>query len=384
MTDLLWLEILSSVFVAMYFPIAVVQTAGILRGWLFPSVPTFFPPKPGRRIITVICTNGQNPKVVERILKQIQSYGYPIQQFVIKEEQDGFHYSAREIVVPASYQAPRGSRNKMRALHYGTLWLAEQGFGRETFIIFMDDDSVVTREYVRYVYGMSFDAGQGLIHLRAVGHHLLSTLSDFIRVTDCEVFCRQFNRGHTPRIAHGEGLVVRADIAAEIGWDYGTYGAEDLLMALYVYQRGYRFGFIPAYVEISPPTSRKDFFKQRRRWLFSFFRAGPVIREVSPVSYYFGIYRYILGWTGFIGIYLLVADYVLRLPINLLVFLLSAFNLVSYFLAYQYGAASLRSWKFSLEMLLLQFVVAFYEGGTVIASVFLPPSKTSFEVIRKV
>jgi cellulose synthase/poly-beta-1,6-N-acetylglucosamine synthase-like glycosyltransferase len=384
MANLFWLEVASAVFVAMYFPIALVQTAGIVRGLLFRPIPTFLPPKPGRRIITVICTNGQNPEVVQQILARIQSYGFPIEQFVIKEERDGFAYSAREIVVPKTYQAPKGSRNKMRALHFGTLWLAEKGYGRETYIIFMDDDSVVTRDYVRYVYGMPYDAGQGMIHLRAVGHHLLSTLADFIRVTDCEVFCRQFNRGHVPRIAHGEGLVVRADVAAEIGWDYGTYGAEDLLMALYVYTRGYRFGFIPAFVEISPPTSRSDFFKQRRRWLFSFFRAGPVIREVSPFTYYFGIYRYILGWTGFIGIYLLVADNVLLLPIDPLVFSMSAFNLAAYFLAYQYGAASLHSWKYSLKMFALQFVVAFYEGGTVILSVFRPPSKTSFEVIRKV
>ena len=389
MDGLTVLAIVSAVFVSLYLPIAVWQVSGVFRGWFSPlhrrkgGSRDDRPVVVGRRVAVVICTNGENPDVVEWILSELKGYRAALEFFVIKEERDPFLYSASMLTVPAGYACPNGSRNKMRALHYGTLKLGELGYGPETYLIFLDDDSLVTREYVAQVWRMTDEAGQGLIRLRSYDAHLMSTLADFIRVTDCEVFCRTFNATGRPHVAHGEGLVVRADVAVEIGWDYGTYGAEDLLMALRIRQRGYRFGLIPAYVLVAPPTSRHDFFRQRRRWLFSFLRAHSEIERASPTALAFGVYRYMLGWTGFIGLYLLLIDFALGVQLNWLLFGLSAFNLASYFAAYQFGAASVRSVRHSVVMFLLQFAVAFYEGGTLYWSALRPPSRTSFEVIRK-
>lgn len=388
MDSLVLLSLVSSVLVGLYFPVAIWQFTGAIRGWSFPvrkrrRADPLGPIVSGRRVAVVICTNGENPDVVEWLLQELRGYRQSLDLFVIKEASDPFAYTAQTISVPEEYVCPNGSRKKMRALHFGTLRLREMGYGAETYLIFLDDDSLVTREYVRHVWRMTEDAGQGLIRLRSYGTHLLSSLADYIRVTDCETFCRPFNQAGRPLIAHGEGLVVRADLAAEIGWDYGTYGAEDLLMALKIRHRGHSFGLIPAYVLISPPTSRRDFFRQRRRWLFSFMRAHREIRDASSPSLFFGLYRYMLGWTGFIGLYLLIADYVLHAPLVPLIFGLSVFNLASYFVAYQYGASSVHSVRQSVLMFALQFAVAFYEGGTLCYSAFRPPALGSFEVIRK-
>lgn len=380
------LVILVAVLVLVYTPISFWQVSLLLRRAtrLPPARPSGLPADyRSRRVLVVVCTNGQNPHVVEKILATLESYRLPVERLVIKEERDPFRYSATEITVPRSYRTQNGSRTKERALQFGIEYLHSQGCGPETYICHLDDDSVVTREYLEYIFWMTEEAGQGSIRLREYGHSRLSTLADLIRVFDCDVWCSYFNRHHRPKAVHGEGLVIRADVEYAVGWDYATYCGEDFLMGQLIVARGYEFGHIPYTVAIAPPTNAQDFFKQRRRWMYGILWSRKKIADVNRSALLWVLYRYAAGWAGFVGLFPMIYGLVAHPVIPLWLVGLGAFNFASYCVSYQYGA-----WRTSPRymplVLILQLAVAMYEGLTLAYAVIRKPDRFGFEVIQKV
>ena len=209
MFPLIWY--LFTFIVLIYFPIAVMQFAGIISNIhekFFTDDLVIPEPVKGRRVIVEITTNGQNPDVVDSIIEKLRTYGLDLDIFVVKEEVDPRRYAANEITVPSGYETPNGSRTKLRALHYAINEIKSMGYGKEDYICHLDDDSIVERDYIRYVYGMSEVAGQGEIRLRDYGVHIMSTLADFIRVSDCDVYCRHFNRKGKAMFVHGVPVSV--------------------------------------------------------------------------------------------------------------------------------------------------------------------------------
>ncbi|MCL5678245.1 MAG: glycosyltransferase family 2 protein [Candidatus Thermoplasmatota archaeon] len=378
-------SIAAALLVLLYFPIAIMQDWLLIR-----NRKTFriecdhsASAEQGRRVLCVVTTSGQNPMVVEHILSVLRSYNLSIELFVIKEEKDRFTYSATEITVPGAYETGNRTKHKMRALQYGIERLHDLGYDRETYICHLDDDSLVTEEYLEHIFRMKEEAGQGFLRLRKTGVHMLSTLADMVRVSNCDSFCHFFNAGGHPKSVHGEGLVIRADVEYQLGWDYGTYGADDLIMGQLIVKQGYSFGFIPHPIFIAPPVSARDFYKQRRRWIMSILWSSRRIREIDAVTMDWFLYRYAVGWTGVLGIVVfafgILEGFMLPLPVEAML----VFNLLSYFLFYQYGSAR-TSKKYMIPMALLQFPVALYEGGTLIYSLLFPPARDSFDVITKV
>ncbi len=371
--------------VLLYFPIATMQDWLLFRNRKLSNQKCDHEhiPDVERRVICVLTTSGKNPLVADHILGVLKSYSLKLELFVIKEEHDHFRYSATEIAVPAGYSTPNRTRNKMRALQFGIEWLHSRGYGKETYICHLDDDSLVPEDYLAHIFTMNEAAGQGHIRLRKAGVHMLSTLADMVRVSNCDSFCHFFNSTGKPKSVHGEGLVIRADVEYSVGWDFGTYGCDDLIMGQLVVKKGYDFGFIPHPVLIAPPVSARDFYKQRRRWIMSILWAHRKIREIDPGTMDWFLYRYAVGWTGILGVIMfalgLVYGFTLPWPVEVIL----GFNLVSYFLFYQYGTLK-TSKKYILPMALLQLPVAIYEGGTLIYSLLYPPSKDSFDVITKV
>ena len=371
--------------IAFYFPITSYSLFAILKAKLERQRDNdFLDMRPnGRRIAIEIVTNGQNPEVVEDIISRIKNYKISCELWVLKEEYDKFTYSANEIIVPADYKTPNNSFRKMRALHYGIEYFHNIGYGPETYIVHLDDDSIINKSYLRYVERMRAHAGQGSIRLRGYGEHLLSTLADMIRVSDCDIYCKNFNRHSHPKLIHGEGLVIRADVEYEIGWDYAGYGAEDLIMGINIPERGYSFCYIPDYIYISPPTSVKDFYKQRRRWTYSIMSNRKLISRINRKSMAFIVYRYAVGWTGLVGMTLWFIDLIMgqRFPIEVTLF--GGFNLVMSLMIYEYGVWQTQR-KYVPLMALMLIPIAFYEGGTFVYTLLKPPRRDTFDVIRKV
>jgi cellulose synthase/poly-beta-1,6-N-acetylglucosamine synthase-like glycosyltransferase len=155
-------------------------------------------------------------------------------------------------------------------------------------------------------------------------------------------------------------------------------------MGQHLVRRGVLFGLIPHEIYIAPPTSASDFYRQRRRWLISIFWAREEIRAVRPVALRWVTYRYIVGWTGVLGLPVMVFSIITHPSIPLPIEVLGSFNLVSYFAFYQYGAYQTSCRRYSLRMAVLQIPVSFYEGGTLFWSLLRPPNPAKFEVIRKV
>ena len=177
----------------------------------------------GSKDAVVICTNGKAVAVVDYLLTTIRGYGMTeVGLYVIKEAYDVASYRATEIVVPKDFTTKNGSWTKERALQYGVEWGCARGWGAETYVVHLDDDSLVTKEYLQFVLGMEEEAGQGSLRLRAHGVHLMSTLADMVRISDCNTWCRLFNERDSPKAVHGEGLAIRADVEQRIGWDYAT------------------------------------------------------------------------------------------------------------------------------------------------------------------
>lgn len=376
-----FLYVLSAVFILSYFPVAAFGVGALIRNKLRGHAPSPAP-VPGRRVLALLTTNGENPEVARRIVNEIQSYGLSIQCAVVVEESDSNDYGAPRVVVPACFETPRRSIKKLRAQHYGSLWLRNQGFGSETYVVHLDDDSIPSREYFEHVFGMEEQGGQGVVRLRAYGYSWLSTLADSIRVTACDSMCQTFNRAGKPVFAHGEGLVLRADVESELGWDFAVYGGEDMLMAVRASKR-YRWGFIPHPVYISPPTSASDFYRQRRRWHASFFSAAPSLARERWWGAAVIIYFYYVGWTGMVGLGLWLLNLSLGVPFPVWLIAISVFCLFSYFGLYAYGAGQTKK-RYIPFMIVAQYAVALYEGLTLPYTLVRPPPRDGYEVIRKV
>lgn len=340
-------------------------------------------------VIIAITTNGMATDVVEKIIATIRSYELHLTDgediFVIKEERDPFRYSCAEITVPSTYQCPNKSRSKMRALQYGNEKFHEMGYGKETYICHLDDDSLVDKDYLEYIIHYMKDAGgQGCIRLREFGRHLMSSLADLVRVANCEAWCKPRNKKNTPQFVHGEGIVVRADVEYEIGWDYGTYGAEDLIMGLEISKR-YSFSYIPSgHIYIAPPTTAKDYYKQRRRWFWSIFKNEGKVRKLSLRTYLLYIYMYAVGVTGFLSLALFPITLFVDAYITTPILALCIINIIAFFGYYQFGAARCDQKTCSMVLLLLQIPIAFYDGFTILYSLVTRPNFQTFETIKKV
>ena len=382
---------IATLFTVMYAPLALTQPILLIRNARYVSRKARLfagaPPVPGRRVLAVVCTNGGSPTTVQVILGSLRSYVNslpgPLEMQVLVEERDRHTYSAPRIEVPSSFRCPQGSQHKMRALHYFSVWLLENGYGEETYVLHLDDDSVPTKGYVDYLYRMREPSGQGNVRLRMHGKHLFSTLADLVRVGDCDAWCDTFNRVGRPMAVHGEGLVIRADVEGRLGWDFGTYGADDLLMGQQLVSEGIPFDLIPHEIHIAPPTSARDFYRQRRRWIISILWARRELRALRPVAWWWALYRYIVGWTGFFGLMFVLYGFLFHPPILLPVEIVGVVNFGSYITFYQYGA-----WRtdrrYAWKMALCQIPVAFYEGGTLFWSLLFPPDPGVFDVIHKV
>ncbi len=186
----------------------------------------------------------------------------------------------RIVTVPAAYATPAGTRFKARANHFANELRISQGEARDdVWVLHMDDDTGVgpdtASELARFVHAQrgrpdGLHLAQGVLTFpREHAVRPLIWLADAIRpAQDVSLFAITTGRG-TPRAGlHGELLLVRASIEAEIGWDFGPRAVvEDSQFALQFVQlhRG-RSGWFPGRSFGATPVSVNDLLRQRERW----------------------------------------------------------------------------------------------------------------------
>ena len=286
-----WIETLMTVLKSSWLvalPYAILNYYSLLR------YPAFSEPAPasieaplGVKLYFRFVTRGENPTLVRDNLKQARALldgAFPRSSWrleVVTDKALGIPSDEQlhELVVPAQYALPHGTRYKARALHYA---LGASEARAEDWIIHLDEETrfdldtvrsiaaFVSREQTRAVGRVKPRIGQGII-LYGQGPlvNWLTTLADSLRVgDDYGRFRLQFEHGVAPFGMHGSFIVCRNDIEQTIGFDHGFEGSitEDAYFALMAQAAGVRFGFIHAFMYERSPFTLGDFVRQRRRW----------------------------------------------------------------------------------------------------------------------
>jgi beta-1,4-mannosyltransferase len=188
----------------------------------------------------------------------------------------------RIVTVPATYTTPAGTRFKARANHFANELRIVEGEARDdVWVLHMDDDTGVgpdtATELARFVHAqrcrppaLRLHLAQGVLTFpREHAVRPLIWMADAIRpAQDLSLFAITTGRG-TPRAGlHGELLLVRARVEADIGWDFGPRAVvEDSQFALHFVQRHPgRSGWFPGRSFGAAPASFNDFLRQRERW----------------------------------------------------------------------------------------------------------------------
>jgi cellulose synthase/poly-beta-1,6-N-acetylglucosamine synthase-like glycosyltransferase len=187
----------------------------------------------------------------------------------------------RLVVVPRRYQTRHGTRFKARANHYAhELRMHEREDRDDVWVLHMDDDTGVgpdTATAMARFIEEQFEAGRDAKHMaqgiltypREYAVNRLTWLADSVRPADDVARFSALTGGGTPRAGlHGELLLVRASIEAEIGWDFGPRSiVEDAQFALIFCElfKGRSAWFGGRCYGASPSTMR-DFIRQRERW----------------------------------------------------------------------------------------------------------------------
>jgi hypothetical protein len=191
------------------------------------------------------------------------------------------HPAVRVITVPRRYTTPSGTRFKARANHYAHELRAREGEARDdVWVLHMDDDTAVgpdTAVALANFIIRQATADSDVRHLaqgvlafpRELAARRVLWLADAVRPgCDLSLFAATTGRG-SPRIGlHGELLLVRASIEADIGWDFGPAAiVEDAQFALEFCARyPGRSDWFTGRSYGAPPADLRDFLRQRERW----------------------------------------------------------------------------------------------------------------------
>jgi hypothetical protein len=86
-----------------------------------------------------------------------------------------------------------------------------------------------------------------------------------------------------PLYVHGEGLTATGEAERIVTWNYPVFASEDLTFGQNAAKLGLRWGWFHQCVELTSPWTLRDFFTQRKRWLWGNIHAISH-RDVLPRS----------------------------------------------------------------------------------------------------
>lgn len=212
----------------------------------------------------------------------------------------------RVVTVPKAYQTANGTRFKARANHYANEVRIKEGEARDdVWVLHMDDDTAVGSDtalaLARFIAKQRRSnrrnppkhMGQGILtYPRENAVSKLTWLADSARpAADFAQFSVFTGHGTPLAGLHGELLVMRASIEAEIGWDFGPKAiVEDAQWAL-VFSKRYpgQAGWFNGRCYGASPATVRDFVKQRDRWAWGLIglaaNKGIPLRDRAMIAY---------------------------------------------------------------------------------------------------
>jgi len=191
----------------------------------------------------------------------------------------------RIIKVPSTFSTRNNTKFKARAMEYARL-LRRDYVGKDVWIYYLDEESVIGEDtilgIIDFIENKRGDIGQGLIvYTNFFGKNLFTYLADSIRSSaDVSMLFFQIVTGFVPWM-HGSHVLIRADVEASIGWDFGVTWSEDSLFGLEAQRMGYRIMWLKGRLYEQSPFTVNDFLKQRRRWVF---HSIDVMRRRLPIK----------------------------------------------------------------------------------------------------
>ena len=245
-----------------------------------------------RLLIFQITTTGNEQARVNEIIASVRGYRLPMPHEIWVAAEPGhenrYPQADRVIVVPAEFRAR--SERKARALEYTRRLRAAKGLGRaDVKILYNDDDVLPTRQYILTAFDADYDVCEGITAPRTEygtlpAGHLVASHADDVRARQCLIYCSVFQGVlGKPLSVHGEGLTVTGAAEQRVTWDYPVFASEDLMFGQNAAKMGLRWGWFCESVEITSPWTLREFFIQRKRWLWGDLHAI-TRRDVLPRS----------------------------------------------------------------------------------------------------
>ena len=243
-------------------------------------------------LIFQITTTGKEQARVNEIIASVRGYRLPMPHEVWVAAEPGhencYPQADRVIVVPAEFRAR--SERKARALEYTRRLRAAEGLGQtDVKILYNDDDVLPTRQYILTAFDADYDVCEGITAPRTEygtlpAGHLVASHADDVRARQCLIYCSVFQGLlGKPLYVHGEGLTVTGAAEQLVTWDYPVFASEDLVFGQNAAQMGLRWGWFCESVELTSPWTLREYFVQRKRWLWGDIHAI-VHRDVLPRS----------------------------------------------------------------------------------------------------
>ena len=230
----------------------------------------------------------------------------------------------RIVTIPKTYRTINGTRQfKARANHYAhELRIRDREDANNIWVLHMDDDTGVgpdTAVAMARFIEEQFDAGPDAKHMaqgiltypRQYSVNRLTWLADSVRPADDVARFAAMTGSGTPRAGlHGELLLVRASVEADIGWDFGPNSiVEDAQFALIFCARFKgRSSWFGGRCYGASPATVTDFIRQRERWAWGIiglvFNGSVRLRDRAFLGY--SVVSWIVGPIQNVGIVLII------------------------------------------------------------------------------
>jgi hypothetical protein len=259
------------------------------------------------KVIFQITSRGFNVNAVMRSVESVKYWAkkylkdYEIWLVTEPDAKIGNIDGVNVIKVPSDFTTNNNTMFKARALEYARDKRRRKHCARDdVWVYFMDEESVVGEDtilgIIDFIENNRGEIGQGLIvYSNLFGKNLLTSLDDSIRSSgDVSLYYFQIMTGFVIWM-HGSHVLMRSDIEASIGWDFGTTWGEDSLFILEAQRRGYRLRWLKCRLYEQSPFTIRDFLKQRRRWVFHSF---DVLRRKTSVKVKTSYFYSLLVWAS--------------------------------------------------------------------------------------
>jgi cellulose synthase/poly-beta-1,6-N-acetylglucosamine synthase-like glycosyltransferase len=331
-------------------------------------------------LIIQITTVGND--TVDEIIRRIRSFGvdFPYEIWVVKEPYDPRTYMGadRVITVPSDFTVK--AKYKARALEYARCLRLNDKQLQDYRVLFLDDDSIPSKEFLIDCWTKEFDVLEGIIAPRNNFGSFKGYL-ETIRTVSCLQHCALFQGLSAPIWVHGEAMCITSEVDRTVSWDYDLVSSEDLVYGQMAVSKGFSMRFTYSKIYITSPLTFRDYFKQRRRWTWGNIHAIrhliPFVAKVRLISFWaLGLIVYPLSVSG------MLLDRIGVVHVNFLSITLP--TLVVWFLSWTISAYYVRGQlRDALVGVLIAFPSVTLNWVVSCLSILHGPQKR-FEVIKKV